>query len=189
MSKLNKKQELIVLVDTKGKPIGTAPKLQSHNANTPLHLAFSCYVFNDKNEFLVTQRAKSKKVFPGIWTNSCCGHLAPKEDMEEAIKRRLKYELGISPERIELAIPDFRYTAEMDGIVENEVCPVYLASINGDPIPNKEEVEDFRWVKWSDFLRELESNPEGYSVWAVAQTKQLKDNPAIKRFTTGRGEF
>ncbi len=177
-------RELIVLVDPQGNPIGAAPKLESHNENTPLHLAFSCYVFNDKGEFLLTQRAKSKKVFPGIWTNSCCGHPAPGEKMEEAIKRRLKYELGLSPEKIELAIPDFRYTAEMDGIVENEICPVYLARVKGELTPNKDEVEDYRWLRWEDFVKEIENNPKGYSVWSVKQTRRLRDDPTIKGFVT-----
>lgn len=177
---------MIVLVDEQGNPIGTAPKLQSHNKNTPLHLAFSCYVFSEKGEFLLTQRAKSKKVFPGVWTNSLCGHPALGEKIEDAIKRRLGFELGLSSKKIELAIPDFKYTAEMNGIVENEFCPVYLARVSGKPTPNKEEVEDYSWVKWDDFLREIESNPEGYSVWAVAQTKQLRDNPAIKKFATSQ---
>jgi isopentenyl-diphosphate delta-isomerase type 1 len=172
--------ELIVLVDPQGNPIGTAPKLESHNENTPLHLAFSCYVFNSKGEFLLTQRAKSKKVFPGIWTNSCCGHPAPYEKMEDAIKRRLKYELGLSPEKLESAVPDFRYRAEMNGIVENEICPVYIAKVDTEPTPNKEEVENHRWVKWQDFLKEIETNPKGYSVWSVLQVARLKDNPKVE---------
>ena len=173
---------MIVLVDKQGNPTGSAPKLASHDRNTPLHLAFSCYVFNDKGEFLLTQRAKSKKVFPGIWTNSCCGHPAPGEKMEEAIKRRLKYELGLLPTKIESAIPDFRYMAEMEGIVENEICPVYLVRVNEEPTPNKDEVEDYRWLRWEDFVKETENNPKGYSVWSVLQIAQLKNTTAIKKF-------
>ncbi len=177
-------QELIVLVDNQGNPIGTAPKLESHNENTPLHLAFSCFVFNDKGEFLLTQRAKSKKVFPGIWTNSLCGHPMPGEKTPDAIHRRLHEELGLTADDIQVALPDFRYKAEMNGIVENEICPVYVTQVTQDPKPNPEEVEDYKWIVWSDFLKEIESNPKGYSVWSVEETKQLKNNPAIEKFTT-----
>ncbi len=176
------KEELIVLVDGQGNPIGTAPKLESHNENTPLHLAFSCYAFNDKGEFLVVQRAKSKKVFPGIWTNSCCGHPAPSEIMEDAIKRRLQFELGLSPQKIEVALPDFRYTAEMGEIVENEICPVYLAKVKGEISANKKEVEDYYWLKWKDWVKQTEINPQGYSVWSVEQTRRLKNNPLVEKF-------
>jgi isopentenyl-diphosphate delta-isomerase len=176
-------EELIILVDGQGNPIGTAPKLESHNENTPLHLAFSCYVFDNKGEFLVTQRAKSKKVFPGIWSNSCCGHPAPGEKVEKAIKRHLKFELGLSVEKLIAVLPDFRYTAEMNGIVENEICPVYLARISGEPKPNKEEVENYHWLKWEEWVKETEENPQRYSVWSVEQTRRLKNNPLIKRFS------
>src|SRR5690606_16536422 len=138
-------EELIVLVDEENRPIGTAPKLASHHRETPLHRAFSCFVFNSSGQFLLTQRALSKKVFPGVWTNSCCGHPAPGETTEDAIRRRLREELDLEAEKLVPVLPDFRYRAEMDGIVENEICPVYAAVAHGTPRPNPEEVETCRW--------------------------------------------
>lgn len=166
--------ELIVLVNDEGQPIGTAPKLESHNEHTPLHLAFSCYVFNDRGEFLLTQRAKSKKVFPGVWTNSCCGHPAPGEKTEDAIRRRLKDELGLLPADLEVIVPDFRYRAEMNGIVENEICPVHIAYVSGEPTRNPDEVEDCRWINWNEFLADIKKNPDHYSPWSVSQTEALE---------------
>ena len=167
-------QELIVLVNDKNEQIGTAPKLESHNADTPLHRAFSCYVFNQKGEFLLTQRAKSKKVFPGIWTNSCCGHPGPGEKTEDAIRRRLRFELGLIPKTIKVVLPDFRYRAEMDGIIENEICPVFIATITTEPKPNPEEVENYRWITWDFFVTELKNNPRAYSYWCEKQVEQLE---------------
>ncbi len=167
-------QELIVLVNEDNQPIGTMPKLEAHNANTPLHLAFSCYVFNKEGEFLLTQRALSKKVFPGVWTNSCCGHPGPGEQLEDALRRRLKYELGLVPQKLELVLPHFRYRAEMDGIVENEICPVYIVKVNTEPQRNPEEVEAYRWIPWEDFVKVIEKNPKGYSEWCVLQVEELK---------------
>jgi isopentenyl-diphosphate Delta-isomerase len=175
-------QELIVLVDDNNNEIGTAPKLESHNANTPLHRAFSCYVFNAKGEFLLTQRALSKKVWPGIWTNSCCGHPGPGEPTEDAIKRRLQYELGIAPDTLELALPDFRYRTELNGIVENEICPVYIAKVSSDPQPNPEEVEEYRWLPWDEYVQKISDNPDGYSYWSVKQVEQLKDLSLLKKY-------
>jgi isopentenyl-diphosphate delta-isomerase len=71
--------EYIVFVNPDGTPTGEiGPKLESHTANTRLHLAFSCYVFNKDGKVLVTRRADTKKVWPGVWTNSVCGHPGPK---------------------------------------------------------------------------------------------------------------
>ena len=72
-------EEMIVLVDEHGNPTGTAEKYSSHHAETPLHLAFSCYVFDETGAFLATRRALTKEVWPGVWSNSVCGHPAPGE--------------------------------------------------------------------------------------------------------------
>lgn len=169
-----KNEELIVLLDEQGKPVGTAPKLASHHANTPLHAAFSCYVFNDKDEFLVTQRALSKKVWPGVWTNSVCGHPGPNETHQAAIVRRAHDELGAQLTDIQVTLPDYRYkTPAFRGIVENEICPVFTARLTGELAPNPEEVEDYKWLSWADYKRDIRSYPEKYSYWAKDQLQQL----------------
>lgn len=169
-------KELIVLVDDNGKPIGTADKLASHHAHTPLHLAFSCYIFNDKGEFLLTQRAHSKKVWPGVWTNSVCGHPAPGEDSIDAIKRRLQDELGMTAKDFKVVLPDYRYTTPpFKGIIENEICPVYTAVATSAPQPNPDEVEAYEWVDWHDFIKQAEADTaDKYSWWTKDQLKQLK---------------
>lgn len=177
-------QEEIVLVNEGGQPIGSAPKLASHHANTPLHLAFSCYVFNEKGELLVTQRALSKKVWPGVWTNSVCGHLSPGEKTVEAIKRRLKEELGMTAKDFEVVLPDYRYkTPPFNGIIENEICPVYFARAVTEPKPNSEEVADYKWMSWQEWVSELENDVGNYSYWAKDQLKHLKTHRVLELFT------
>ncbi len=169
-------QEFVVLVDDDNRQVGLMPKLEAHNSNTPLHRAFSCYVFNAEGKFLLTQRALSKKVFPGVWTNSCCGHPGPGEATEDAVKRRLMFELGLKAESLMVILPDFRYRAEMKGIVENEICPVYVAFVDNEPIPSPEEVETYEWVDWVDFVARLKENPATYSVWSLMQVEKLTDD-------------
>lgn len=175
-------EEFVVLVNDKNEQIGTMPKLEAHNAATPLHRAFSSYVFNEKGEFLLTQRALSKKVWPGIWTNSCCGHPGPDERTEDALVRRLDYELGLKPLATDLALPDFRYRVELNGIVENEICPVYLVRVDKEPVPNDLEVEAYRWVKWATYLENIEKHPDAYSEWSVLQIAELKQHPLVNSY-------
>ena len=166
--------EQIVLLNEAWEPIGVAPKLASHNANTPLHLAFSCYIFNKAGEVLITQRALSKKVWPGMWTNSCCGHPASGESIEAAVARRLDYELGMIVNQLQLALPRFRYRCEYGGIVENECCPVYVAQAASIPEPNPAEVEDFAWLSWLDFKSDVAKHPDKYSEWCRLQIPLLE---------------
>jgi len=161
-----------------------ANKLASHHAHTPLHLAFSCYVFNDKGELLVTQRAHSKKVWPDVWTNSVCGHPAPSEDMLDAIKRRLNYELGMTASDFELVVPKYIYkTPPYKGVIEHEFCPVYFARATSEVKPNPEEVEAFKWVSWQEFVNQAESDKlDAWSWWCKDQIKLLKDHPSLETY-------
>jgi isopentenyl-diphosphate Delta-isomerase len=184
MRESHPESEMIVLVDEQGRPTGTAEKLPSHHGHTPLHLAFSCYVFNDAGELLVTQRAASKKVWPTVWTNSVCGHPAPGEAMENAIARRLDYELGMAADDIRCVLPDYRYTTPpYNGIIENEFCPVYIARATSVPQPNPAEVDAYRWMAWPDFIAAAEADTsDEYSWWCKDQLRLLKAQPLIAQY-------
>lgn len=166
--------EQIVLLNNDYQPIGVVPKLASHHENTPLHLAFSCYIFNEDGELLLTQRALSKKVWPGVWTNSVCGHPAPNEEIVDAIRRRLRDELGMSAKDFRVILPNYRYkTPPFNGIIENEFCPVYTAVAITEPIANPQEVEAYKWVTWEELKKDLEKNAANYSYWFKDQLSKL----------------
>jgi len=164
----------VVLLDDDGREIGTAPKSSVHGTETALHLAFSCHVVNDDGQVLVTRRALGKTTWPGVWTNSFCGHPRPAEPVIAAVRRRAEYELGITLTEIELALPLFRYRAtDANGIVEHELCPVYTARANDEPVLNPLEVVDARWVDPSDLAVSLATTPWAFSPWLVLQAEQL----------------
>jgi isopentenyl-diphosphate Delta-isomerase len=168
-------EDEVVLLDEAGTPIGRAPKSAAHGPDTALHLAFSCHVLNPLGEVLVTRRALSKQTWPGVWTNSFCGHPKPAEALSAAVRRRAEFELGIELDHIELALPLFRYRAtDENGTVENEVCPVYVATTSDEPDPNPREVAAHAWVMPDRLSRAVEAAPWAFSPWLVLQARELE---------------
>lgn len=169
------RDELVVLLDDDGRPTGTALKREVHHGDTPLHLAFSSYVVDPDGRLLVTRRAWDKATFPGVLTNSCCGHPGPGEAHEDAIRRRLRDELGITETgRIVPLLPEFRYRAESGGVVENEICPVFAVAVPADVVvtPHPSEVAEVRWMTYAQFHDLALTHPEA-SPWARLQVQQL----------------
>ena len=179
----------VVLLDEGGNPIGAADRRTVHTDRTPLHLAFSTYLFDVDDRLLLTQRAHDKVTWPGVWTNSCCGHPRPGEDPRDAASRRIREELGLHIDAGELRCValDFRYRAiDAHGVVEHEMCPVYVAEIDGtgqDPRrADPREIADSRWVPWREVIDRARNDPSGLSPWAVLQI------PLVAEARPPRGE-
>lgn len=167
-------REFVVLLDEDHQRVGVADKATVHTGDTPLHLAFSCYVVGPDGRVLLTRRALGKTTWPGVWTNSCCGHPAPGESMAEAVRRRGRQELGIELTDVTEALPDFRYRAvSAEGIVENEFCPVFWARTEDVPDPDPTEIAEFAWAPWSDMVALAERTPWAISPWATEQIPRL----------------
>jgi isopentenyl-diphosphate delta-isomerase len=169
--------ECVVLLDERGEPVGSAPKRDVHHADTPLHLGFSCYVLDADDRLLVTRRATSKQTFPGVWTNSFCGHPLPAEPLAAAVRRRASHELGLEVGPVTVVLPDFRYRAETGGVVELELCPVTTVRVEADvPLaPLAGEVEEWEWVPWREFADEVVAGRRTVSPWCVEQVVRLAD--------------
>lgn len=171
---LQQTAERVVLLDADGGIIGTDLKSAVHTTDTPLHLAFSCHVLNGDGEVLVTRRALGKSTWPGVWTNSFCGHPQPDELSADSVHRRASHELALEISDLRVVLPDFRYRAvDASGIVEHELCPVYTARTDREPVPNPHEVME---TVWADPLRlgeAIAATPWAFSPWLVSQAAQL----------------
>jgi isopentenyl-diphosphate delta-isomerase len=178
--------ELVILLDDDGTQIGAADKATVHAATTPLHLGFSCYAFDAANRLLVTRRAQTKRTFPGVWTNTCCGHPSPGELIPDAVRRRLDHELGLVPRVVTLALPGFRYRASMNGVEENEICPVFLCRVSGTPQPNPAEVAEIRWQAWQRFVEDVARPSPRVSPWSRLQVEVLEAASVVRRFLRTR---
>ncbi len=174
--------EQVVLLTPDGTPCGVADKASVHGEVTPYHLAFSCYVFDRDGRLLVTRRALDKPTWPGVWTNSCCGHPGPGEDPADAVVRRLDQELGITAADLTLVLPDFSYRASFRGVEEYELCPVFLARSDAVPTPDPSEVADAVWRSWDEFVASATAPESQISPWAQEQVRALIAGGHVETF-------
>lgn len=176
--------EHVILLDDDGQPSGTLEKYAAHGTHTPLHLAFSCWLFNSQGQLLVTRRSLGKKAWPGVWTNSVCGHPQTGETPEQAIIRRCRYEVGIDVAAIAIIDPDFRYCeTDPSGIMENEICPVYAGWAQNAVRANPDEVMDVQWVEPEALFRAIDATPWAFSPWMVQEaTAKMRD--ALRQFAS-----
>ena len=166
--------ERVVLLADDGTALGAAPKADVHHRDTALHLAFSCYVLDADGRMLLTRRALTKTTWPGTWTNAFCGHPEPFEPIPDAVHRRASHELGLTLGPLRLVLPDFRYRAvDASGIVENEICPVYVATATSTPVLNPEEAMDAHWADPPMVRRAVAAAPWAFSPWMVEQIAQM----------------
>jgi isopentenyl-diphosphate delta-isomerase len=171
---LNGNAEQVVLAADDGTPIGVEDKVKVHSSTTPLHLAFSVHVYDDDGRILITRRSLSKAAWPGVWTNSYCGHPGPGEGTEDAVRRRGRYELGLRLDDVVLKVPDFRYRAvDACGVVENEICPVFTAHAASRLDPRADEVMEWRWTDPATIAAAVAATPWAFSPWLALQLPLL----------------
>jgi isopentenyl-diphosphate delta-isomerase len=156
--------ELVILVDEQDHPLGTAEKLAAHREKL-CHRAFSVFIFNPEKKLLLQQRAGHKYHSPLLWTNTCCSHPRPGEEVIAAGERRLREEMGIETSLKSRGF--FHYIAHFDnGLTENEVDHVLVGHIDYEKINfNPDEVENYRWISVDDLKKELKAAPEKFTPW------------------------
>ncbi|RAU84481.1 isopentenyl-diphosphate Delta-isomerase [Pontibacter arcticus] len=153
----------VILVDELDNEIGREEKLKAH-LDGVLHRAFSVFILNDKGELLLQQRASGKYHSPGLWTNTCCSHPSPGEELQASAQKRLQEEMGFTCPLIWLF--KFKYKIAFDNnLTEHELDHVFVGRYNQDPTPNPEEVESWAWVNLDSLKTDLEENPEKYTYW------------------------
>ena len=157
------KEELVILVDEIDNQIGLMPKMEAHE-KAVLHRAFSVFIFNDKNQLMLQQRALHKYHSPGLWTNTCCSHQRDGESNIDAGMRRLQEEMGFSVELEETI--SFIYKAPFDnGLTEHELDHILIGHYQIAPVINKDEVAAWKWMDLEDVKTDISTKPDVYTEW------------------------
>lgn len=155
--------EKVILVDPNDTPIGLMEKMEAHEKGL-LHRAFSVFLFNQKGEMLLQQRALTKYHSGGLWSNTCCSHPREGEETKAAAQRRLQEEMGIDCP-IEKAF-DFIYESKLDNnLTEHEFDHVYIGTYEGPIQLNKNEVSNCKYVSTDFLIKDMKLHPEQYTEW------------------------
>lgn len=153
----------VVLVDQSDVEMGTMDKLAAHEQGH-LHRAFSIFIFNDKGQLLLQRRSYDKYHGGGLWTNTCCSHPQMNEIVLESAKKRLKFEMGIDCDLEWVYSFIYKEKVEND-LIEHEFDHVFKGFSNDIPVPNLDEVSDYKWMNVSDISNDIAQNPRHYTVW------------------------
>lgn len=172
---MSSEAEDLILVDADDTEIGFLSKAKAHDGPGILHRAFSVFLFNDKGELLLQQRAASKRLWPGFWSNSCCSHPRRGESMPVATGRRLSDELNIDV-ALEY-VYKFVYQAEFGELgSEHELCHVYLGRVDGDVHANDHEIESTRFLSAAELESEFKGDAGNFTPWFKMEWQSLKTN-------------
>ena len=171
--------ESLILVDKEDNEIGHLSKVECHKNEGVLHRAFSIFLFNDKGHLLIQKRSSQKKLWPLYWSNTCCSHPREGEDILDAAMRRLEDELGINGIHLEY-LYKFSYQASYKDIgSENEMCSVFIGSINSDVIFNVTEIESIRFIDCESLEQEMHLNSD-YTPWFKMEWRAIKDKYSME---------
>ncbi len=168
----------VILVDEDDVPIGTMEKLEVHQ-KALLHRAFSIFIFNTKGEMLLQKRAENKYHSPGLWTNACCSHPAPGQDIVAAAIKRLQEEMGFTTSLEKVF--DFIYKAPFDnGLTEHELDHVFVGTYDNEIFPCREEVSDYCYMATTEINNSFQSHPQKYTEWFKIAFPKLLAYLAVK---------
>lgn len=171
-------EEKVILVDSLDRELGEMEKMEAH-LKGELHRAISVIVFNSRNEMLLQQRAFSKYHTPGLWSNTCCSHPRPGENVEKAANRRLLEEMGFQCHLVKAF--DFVYKASFsNGLIEHEFDHVFIGAFDQNPSVNPEEAHAFRWITIDSLKKEMKATPEAFTIWFRLIIDQMEQqNPEV----------
>jgi isopentenyl-diphosphate delta-isomerase len=155
----------VILVDESDRPIGQAPKLRAHQNGGQLHRAFSIFIVNSAGQMLMQRRSGAKYHFGGLWSNACCSHPRRGERLLPAARRRLREEFGFDTPLRRAFSFIYRAVDPVSGLTEHEFDHVLCGQFDGEPKPNPEEIDQWKWMEVAEAIADAAQRPGRYTPW------------------------
>lgn len=143
-------QEYFPLVNEEGKTIGKATRKECHSGSKMLHPVVHLHIFNDNGDLYLQKRSMRKDIQPGKWDTAVGGHIDYGESVEEALRREVREELGVtdfSPIKITSYI--------FESAIEKELVNTFRTVYNGPFNPDPEELDGGRFWAIDEILESI----------------------------------
>lgn len=135
-------KEYFPIIDESGTVVGKASRLECHSGSMLLHPVVHLQLFNNNHELYLQKRSLTKDIQPGKWDTAVGGHVDYGEQIEEALMRETREEIGITDFEPTIS---FKYIYE--STIEREMVHSYYTIYDGEIYPNADELEEGRF--WS----------------------------------------
>lgn len=126
-------EEMFPVVDEEGNILSAATRGECHNGSRLLHPVVHLHVFNAQGDLYLQKRPMWKDIQPGKWDTAVGGHVDLGESVEQALRREVQEEIGITdftPERMTHYV--------FDSTRERELVFVHKTVYEGDITPSAE---------------------------------------------------
>ena len=163
----------VILVDEQDRPLGVEAKLRAHQEGGRLHRAFSVFIFDERGRMLLQRRSTKKYHFGGLWTNTCCSHPQRDEAVADSARARLREEFGFEVDLSQGFTFLYRATDPASGLTEHEFDHVFFGRFDGQPRPNPDEIDDWKWVEVEALMADVRDHPERYTPWFRIALEQV----------------
>jgi isopentenyl-diphosphate delta-isomerase len=179
-----KQMQKVILVDRNDREIGLEEKIKAHREGK-LHRAVSVYIFNSEGQLMVQRRAKDVYHSGSLWSNTCCTNCYEGESADFSAHRSLKNEMGFDC-NLEEAFSIIYKTPVGNGLTENEFLHVFFGRYDKDPVVNRKEVMDWKWISFGELVRDVKANGKNYSAWlGILINDELPMR--VRKFLSGKG--
>lgn len=146
-------EETFPLVDEQGNIIGTATRKECHSGSKLLHPVVHLHILNEERTALYLQkRSEHKDIQPGKWDTAVGGHIDLGENVDMALRRETREELGLTD-----FTPHHIISYVFESAIERELVNTFFTIVNPSAtkfVIDPEEISEGRF--WS--LDEIDSN-------------------------------
>ena len=179
--------ECLILVDEADREVGHASRTRCHEGTGLLHRAFSLFVFNERGEVLIQQRAEGKRLWPLYWSNSCCSHPRRAETMDSAVQGR-PHE-GPGPACPLHFLFQFKYSGQFGGAGGGRgLCSVFIGRCSAPAVrANRAEIAAWRWIAPEALDAQMAAGAARFTPWFIQEWERIRRDhqPAVRALVRG----